>query len=212
MIVAKLNLTCSILCSYSPYRRAWSIVAEIIDNSMIASVDEATDNNDVYLIYCGSTIKYHNIYSGSIKGFLAPCAEFIAITNEVSRRGCRYPAVTCQERAVLTGESSGLRTGFYTVFIFTSEEMAMSDAKCAHCGAGVSRMTKWCPRCGKSAGNPPTPTMYVRQPAPNPIPAMSVAPPAPVMPVWQPPPPTPGDSTNTFNFLPQSMQPSAPKP
>jgi hypothetical protein len=93
----------------------------------------------------------------------------------------------------------------------------MSDVKCAHCGAGMHRLTRWCQKCGKSAGNPVIPITYPKEPIPTSSKSGTTAPtftipqaaPAPTSFAPAPPPPTPKESVNAFNFLPQSMQPAA---
>src|SRR5882724_4312364 len=99
----------------------------------------------------------------------------------------------------------------------------MSDVKCAFCGAGMHRLTRWCQKCGKSAGNPAIPITYPTMPVSTTskssasFPAFSVPQTAPepfapqFAPVQPPPPPKaePAESGSMFNFLPRSLQPEA---
>ena len=94
----------------------------------------------------------------------------------------------------------------------------MSDTKCTHCGASMHRLTRWCQRCGKSAGNPQIPISYPTIPAqnikPNPIdilPATAQPEPASIPSAFsfapQPAMPQESQTSSAFNFLPKSAIP-----
>jgi hypothetical protein len=99
----------------------------------------------------------------------------------------------------------------------------MSDTKCAFCGAAMHRLTRWCQKCGKSAGNPVIPITYPTMPVSTGVkssasfPAFSIpqTTPEPIAPQFAPAPPPPPpmptaepeESAGMFNFLPRSMQP-----
>ena len=69
--------------------------------------------------------------------------------------------------------------------------------KCAGCGASMHRLTRWCQRCGKSAGNPQIPITYPTMPAKNIKPNPTNILPSSAQ-------PEPGPTANAFSSVPQA--------